>query len=64
MEKSKLMQANKKIEAAVVEGYEKIENAVVSGYTKIEDRFVDSFLVKDGETLPEAKNRLKNIYQF
>ncbi|MGN0683131.1 MAG: hypothetical protein ACI4JY_05585 [Oscillospiraceae bacterium] len=60
MAKSKLVQANKKIEKAVVGGYEKIEEAVVSGYTKIEDKFVESFLIKDGETVEEAKKRLKS----
>ena len=45
---SKLVDANKKI-----------ENAVVSGYKKIEDKFVDTFLKKDGETIEEAKVRVK-----
>lgn len=63
MAKSKLVKANKKIENAVVGGYKKIENAVVSGYTKIEDKFVDSFLTKDGESVVEAKERLKNQKQ-
>lgn len=70
MARSKLAEANKKIENAVVGGYKKIENGVVSGYKKIEDgvvggfekvtdKFVDSFLTKDGETVEEAKERLK-----
>lgn len=59
MAKSKLVQANQKIENAVVGGYKKIEKTVVSGYTKIEDKFVDSFLTKDGESIKEAKERLK-----
>lgn len=49
----------KKIEDTVVDGYKKIENAVISGYTKIEDSFVDRYLTKDGETVEEAKKRLK-----
>jgi len=32
---------------------------VVDGYRKIEDRFVDAYLTKDGETVEEAKARLK-----
>lgn len=40
-------------------GYKKIETGVVNGYTKIEDKFVDTFLKKDGETIEEAKARLK-----
>lgn len=70
MARSKLAEANKKIENAVVGGYKKIENGVVSGYKKIEDgvvggfekitdKFVDSFLTQDGETVEEAKERLK-----
>lgn len=70
MARSKLAEANKKIENVVVDGYKKIENGVVSGYKKIEDgvvggfekitdKFVDSFLTKDGETVEEAKERMK-----
>lgn len=71
MAKSKLVKANekiaegviggyKKIEKGVVDGYKKIENGVVDGYTKIEDKFVDRYLTRDGETVEEAKERLKN----
>ena len=70
MAKSKIVQANekiaeavtdgyKKMEKGVVDGYKKIERGVVSGYTKIEDKFVDAYLTKDGETVEEAKARLK-----
>ena len=71
MAKSKLVKANqkiaevitdgyKKIEKGVVGGYKKIEQGVVGGYTKIEDKFVDAYLTKEGETVEEAKARLKN----
>lgn len=71
MAKSKLIQANKKIAEAVVDGYKKIENGVVGGYkkiekgvvdgyTKIEDKFVDTYLTRDGESIEQAKARLKN----
>ena len=71
MAKSKIAKANekiattvtsgyKKIEQGVVGGYKKIEQGVVKGYTKIEDKFVDAYLTKDGETVEEAKARLKN----
>ena len=60
MAKSKLVKANEKIAETVVGGYKKIENAVVDTYTKIEDKFVDAYLTKDGETVEEAKKRLKN----
>ena len=60
MAKSKIVKANKKITEAVIGGYKKIEQGVVSGYTKLEDKFVDVYLTKDGETVEEAKARLKN----
>ncbi|MBQ4156214.1 MAG: hypothetical protein IJD90_05365 [Clostridia bacterium] len=50
----------KKIEKGVVDGYKKMEKGVVDGYTKIEDKFVDAYLTKDGETIEQAKKRLKN----
>lgn len=59
MAKSKLVQANKKIEEKVVGGYKKIKDSVVSGYHKIEDKFIDQILTHDGETIEEAKERLK-----
>ena len=59
MAKSKLMQANQRIAEAVVDGYKKVEGAVVGAYEKIEDKFVDQYLTKDGETVAEAKARLK-----
>ena len=70
MAKSKIVKANekiaeavvggyKKIEKGAVEGYKKIEQSVVKSYTKIEDKFVDAYLTKDGETVEDAKTRLK-----
>ena len=59
MAKSKLVKANEKIAEKVVGGYKAIENGVVGAYTKIEDKFVDQFLTKGGETVEEAKARLK-----
>ena len=57
---NKLLQANKKIENAVVggykaiedgavSGYQAVENAFVGGYKKIEKKFVDAFLTPDSE---------------
>ena len=71
MAKSKIVKANetiakavtsgyKKMETGVVSGYKKIEQGVVDGYIKIEDKFVEAYLAKDGETVEEAKQRLKN----
>lgn len=67
---SKFSEVNKKIEKAVVggyqkvekgvtAGYQKVEDSVTAGYQKVEDRFVDAFLRKDGETVEQAKERLK-----
>lgn len=61
MAKSKLVKANEKISETVMNTYQKIENTVVGSYMKIEDAFVDSCLAKDGETITEAKKRLKNM---
>ena len=70
MAKSKLIQANekiaetvtegyKKIEQGVTEGYKKIETGVVEGFTKIEDKFVNAYLTREGETVEQAKARLR-----
>lgn len=59
MAKSKLVKANEKIAEKVTEGFQKISDTVVGGYTKIEDIFVDRYLTKDGETVEQAKRRLK-----
>ena len=57
---SKIVDTNKTLEKAVVNGYKKIEDTVVHGYEKIEDKFVDTFLKKEGETIEDAKKRLQN----
>ena len=70
MTKSKLVNANEKIIEGVTTGYKKIEDTVVGayktvektvvdGYEKVEDAFVDRYLTRDGETIEEAKQRLK-----
>ena len=59
MAKSKLVRVNAKIAETVTTGFQKMTDSVVGGYTKIEDAFVDQFLTKDGETVAEAKARLK-----
>lgn len=48
----------KKIESGVVEGYKKMENGVVESYKKMEDGFIEKHLLKDGETVEEARARL------
>lgn len=59
MAKSKLIKANQKIADSVVGGFGKIQDSVVGAYTKIEDKFVDQYLTKDGESIEDAKKRLK-----
>ena len=70
MAKSKIIEANekiaeavtggyKKIEKGIVDGYKKMEDGVVGGYTKLEDSLVDRFLARDGETVEQAKERMK-----
>ncbi len=59
MAKSKTLKAGKKVASVVTTAYNKVEGAVVGTYTKIEDAFVERYLTKDGETVDEAKKRLK-----
>lgn len=48
-----------KIGSAVVTGYKKVEDTVVTGYKKTEDFFVEHLFTKKGETVEQAKERLK-----
>lgn len=59
MAKSKLLKANEKIAEGVTSGFKKMSDGVVNAYTKIEDKFVDQYLTKEGESIEDAKNRLK-----
>ena len=59
MAKSKIIKANEKIAEKVTGSFKKISDTVVEKYTKIENGFVDRYLTKDGETIEEAKARLK-----
>lgn len=60
MAKSKLIKINEKIAEGVTRGYRNIENTVVGGYRKIENAFVDRYLTRDGETVAEAKERIRS----
>ena len=40
--------------------YEKVEDRVVSRFNEVSDKFVDRFFTKDGETVEEARERLKS----
>lgn len=59
MAKSKLVKANEKIADGVTSGFQKIEDSVVGTYKKVEDTFVDKFLTHEGESVGDAKKRLK-----
>ena len=48
----------KAIENGAVSGYTAIQDGVVEGFTRISDAFVKKFLMRDGETLEEAKARI------
>ena len=47
-----------KIEDGLVDGYKKIESTVVGAYQRIEDQFVARYLLHEGETVEQAKERL------
>ena len=48
------------IEDAVVGAYKKVEDDAVDAYEKTEEFFVDKLFRKEGETVEEAKDRLKD----
>ena len=48
----------KAVESGVVNGYTAIQDGVVEGFTRISDAFVKKFLMREGETLEEAKARI------
>ena len=50
----------KAIEEGVVGAYKTVEDSVVGAYQKVEDAFVEKFLTKPGETVDDAKARLKD----
>ena len=54
----KIKNGYQKIEDGVVSGYTTIQNGVVDGFTRISDTFVKKFLMRDNETLEEAKARI------
>lgn len=60
MATSKFVQVNRIIERAVVGAFQTIQNAVVTRYTAVEDWFVRRYLTGDGETVADAKRRLKS----
>lgn len=70
MAKSKLVKGSRRIaehvtdrfqkmSGSVVSGFNKMSDGVVRGYTRIENGFTDWFLTRDGESVEEAKQRLR-----
>lgn len=57
--KSKIVEANEKI----AEDVQKIQDKVVNEFSKIEDSFINRYLLREGESLDEAKERLKREEQ-
>lgn len=57
--KSKIANANEKIEEEVTSGFSKIQDGVVGGFSKIEEAFINRYLKRDGESVAEAKERLQ-----
>ena len=51
--------AYKSVETGVVDAYKAVEDTVVGAYRKVEDAMVDKFFRKEGETVEEAKERLR-----
>ncbi len=55
----KVVGTYKKIEDGVLGAYKKVEDGAVNAYKKVEDVCVEKLFAKDGETVEEAKKRLK-----
>ncbi|MCH4168881.1 MAG: hypothetical protein LKF42_06495 [Streptococcaceae bacterium] len=55
----KVVGTYKKIEDSTVGTYKKVEKGAVEGFEKVTDHFVEKLFKKDGESLDEAKKRLK-----
>lgn len=51
--------AYKAIETSVVGAYKAVEKGAVDAYRKVEDTMVDKLFRKDGETIEQAKERLR-----
>ena len=51
--------AYKAVENGVVGAYKAVEKGAVDAYRKVEDAMVDKLFRKDGETIAQAKDRLR-----
>ena len=63
MTKSKFAEKNEKISGEATGCHKKIEERAVCGLARMTDAFVDVFLMKNGETLSEAKGTIKKGQQ-
>lgn len=54
-----VVEGYKKIETGVVGGYKKMETGVVEGFQKVCDKCVETLFAKEGESVEEVKERLK-----
>ena len=55
----KIVAVYKAIEDGVVGAYKAVEKGAVGTYRKVEDTMVDKLFRKEGETVEEAKERLR-----
>ena len=51
------------MKSKIVEANEKIQDGAVNGFSKIEDSFISRYLLREGESIEEAKERLKREEQ-
>lgn len=64
MAKSRLISINTKIAENLFSTHHTIEDTIINTYTKIEDVFVDRYLTKEGESIEQAKRRLKQKHKM
>lgn len=55
-----VVETYKTIEQGVVGAYKTLEQGAVETYRKVEDTMVDKLFRREGETIEETKDRLKN----
>ena len=59
MKKDTVQTTMQNIENGVVKGYTAIQDGVVEGFTRVSDSFIMKFFAKKGETIEQAKERMK-----
>lgn len=59
MDRHDIKKVYDKIEETVVDTYKKVEKAAVEGYQKVEDAAVGKVFAREGESVEEAKARLR-----